>query len=264
MNIIKKILSIIITVLLLLFPFNLQAANTHSIDLERDFLQYISISDADHTGLDIIGDMTIEAWVKIETAPADPGDQYGIVSKRGTAVGDSSYKFFYYNNGGTLTLYLRTSNGSSWGNAIKNYDLGTGTWVHTAVTLDVSADIAEFFINGSSIGTEANAVTPQNSAATFTVGVGRVANGHYMDGKMDDVRIFDDIRTDPEIADTYNRELTTAEIADANTKGYWKLNNNPNDETANNNDLVETNSPAYTTDVPFEVVAKRTIQTQLE
>jgi hypothetical protein len=56
------------------------SSNTNAIDLEADKSQYLSVSDAVQAGLDITGDLTIEAWVKIESAPG-LGESYAIVSK---------------------------------------------------------------------------------------------------------------------------------------------------------------------------------------
>jgi hypothetical protein len=39
--------------------------NTHSLDLELSSSQYAYITDANQTGLDITGDFTIEAWIKL-------------------------------------------------------------------------------------------------------------------------------------------------------------------------------------------------------
>ena len=67
---------------------------------------------------------------------------------------------------------------------------------------------------------------------------------------MDEVRIWDDIRTDSEISDNRLKCLVGNE---ANLQAYWRFDNNPNDETSNGNDLTENNSPTYQTgNLPFD------------
>ena len=38
---------------------------------------------------------------------------------------------------------------------------------------------------------------------------------------------------------------------EAGFAGYWKLNNNYDDKTSNGNDLTATNSPTFSTEVPY-------------
>jgi hypothetical protein len=70
----------------------------------------------------------------------------------------------------------------------------------------------------------------------------------FPDGLMDEVRVWNDVRTAQEISDNYEKEISGGS---ANLQGYWKLNNNYTDETSNGNDLTASGSPVFSTDVPF-------------
>jgi len=127
------------------------------------------------------------------------------------------------------------------------------TWYRYAVTWDASTATAEFFIDGASIGTTTGAVTScYDSTALFAIGASLDASSddeNHFDGKADDIRVFNDIRTDNELLLYKDVEIS------AGTPGlaaYWQLDSGVLDETANNNDLTLVNSPTYDTDdVPF-------------
>ncbi len=228
-------------------------ANTHSLDLEASSSQYAYITDANQTGLDITGDFTIEFWLKLETLPPD-GTTYFFVTKDDTStpsrgfgvwmsVLDKKIKCYYFQNNTTITE-------AAVNTAFTIDDVGV--WKHIAVAVDVSAKTFNFYINGSSVSstlTASNATSVQNSAGDFAIGNvdGQYDTSHNTDGLIDEVRVWNDIRTSTEIADNYKKELVGNE---ANLQGYWKLNNNYLDETSNNNDLTASGSPVFSIDTP--------------
>ena len=69
------------------------------------------------------------------------------------------------------------------------------------------------------------------------------------DGDIDEVRVWNDIRSEAELDDNYLTELVGDE---ANLQGYWKFNNDAGvGYTSNSNDLTNENTATFTTDVPF-------------
>lgn len=236
----------IVLILLLLIPLGCNAENTYSIDLEYDSSQYLVITDVNQTGLDITGDLTIEAWIKFEEW--HEATYQGIMTKRG-ASGHRQYALMHYKDGATNDLYFFVADavGETIGN--KAVGLSTGTWYHVAVAYDASAGSAEFFVDGSSVGSAGSLKNSiLNSDADFNIGANS-SSGLYFDGLIDDARIWDDIRSEAEISANMEAELTGTED---NLVGYWKLNNDATDEDSNGNDLTEANSPVYSEDVPFE------------
>ena len=97
---------------------------------------------------------------------------------------------------------------------------------------------------------ETSATTIKNSTANFFIGCNQDTNvaTNFFDGLIDEVRVWSDIRTVPEILNNYKRELVGNE---ANLVGYWRLNNDYLDQTSNNNDLTASGSPVFSTSVPF-------------
>ena len=132
------------------------------------------------------------------------------------------------------------------------------TWYHIALTCDVSQPSAttfELYLNTTSQGNgtsilSANPSAISDNTTAFCVGCG-LNNGvplRFFDGLIDDIRVWNDIRTSSEISANYQRELAGNE---ANLQGYWKLNNNYLDQTTNDNDLTPSGTPVFSTDVPF-------------
>lgn len=223
------------------------ASNTHSIDLESGSTQYLSITDAAQTGLDILSDISLECWVKLESAPGE-GVVYVLFSKW-TVSPTKSYYLEYSDSAGTTRFrFFVSSNGTNSESYVVNHTLSTATWTHVAVTWDASASTAKFYVNGTQTGTDqVGALTSiANTAAPVEIGASNGANP--FDGLIDDVRIWDDIRTVTEISDNKSLELVGDE---ANLQAYWQLNNALTDSTANANTLTNNNAAVFSTDVPF-------------
>jgi len=231
-------------------------ANTHSLDLESSSSQYAYITDANQTGLGITGDFTFEAWIKLESLSYDAY----IISKNDSALNKRQYTF-QVKSAGQIVITSSDNGGEAAGHAVSfnsaNGVISTGSWYHIAATFDISEEIAVFYVNGevvenTKVGSIGNTI--YNSDTPFQIGANRSNNSpvFYYDGLLDDVRVWNDVRTPTEIADNYQKELVGNE---AGLVGYWKFNNNAEDTTANNNDLTLSGSPSYSTDVPTWPIA---------
>ena len=235
-------------------------ANTHSIDLELSSSQYLSITDALQTGLDLTtDDFTFEAWIKIEQLPSTAGTNFTIVSKLNSDTNNRQYGMrinsatdklfmFWYSKGDVSPITYDTWESD---NAIVDSD-DVGEWVHIAVAASPSGRTLKMFRNGSEVNATRtrndNATTIHNLSAAFRIGAMSSAVIHSLfDGLIDEVRVWKEERTPAEISANYQKELTGSET---NLVGYWKLNNSLLDETSNDNDLTNHNSASFSTDVP--------------
>jgi hypothetical protein len=226
----KKILLLILIGLFIAFP--ILGANTHSGDLEESSNQFFygavqSISSS----------FTIEAWVKAESYT-----NWGYMLVNGIEV---NYYMFISNDG-----YLGLGY-TGYGYTNTCDQMVVDTWYHVAGVHDDANDVNRWYINGSEIHNETSATGNPSAGGLGSLRIG--AHPHtddiynMWDGLIDDVRLWDDVRTPTEINDNKCVELTGNE---ANLVGYWKLNDDATDETSNNNDLTEVNSPVYSSDVP--------------
>ncbi len=235
-------------------------ANTKSLDLELSSSQYLSIPDGSQTGLDLATDFTFEAWVKIEQLPSTAGTTFCLVDRGDFGAGTGQYYWVLLPaNDKMRLLYTDGVNNTYFESDVAIVTAGdVGSWVHLAGSADISTQTMVLYKNGSSVAAsavQANAATIRIGVLTFYAGA-RLQNAAiewYYDGLIDELRIWNDIRTSTEISDNYQQELVGNE---AGLVAYWKFNNDYLDETANNNDLTAIGSPVFSTDVPFaEVVS---------
>lgn len=227
------------------------AGSQYSIDLELSSSQYAYITDGSQTGLDITGDISVEAWIKLEQLPSSSGTSFAIVNKYESTGNQRSYSFQfqnddklygYYSGAGTAVTSLATSSA-----ILSSSDVGK--WVHIALSVDVSAKTWSVYKNGVSQSTTyvgGSETSIYNGTAEF-----RIGGTNYFDGKIDNVMVFSDIRTPEEI----KQDMYAASISDANLEGHWKFDNDYADESGNGNTLTGSGSPTFSSDVQLKLAS---------
>ena len=223
--------------------------NTHSLDLESGSSQYASVADT--VPLSITGNLTIEAWVKMESQPGTD-DTMAIASKFDTGSDQRSFAFQYTDIGGTKYLQMSIcSDGITNTTGEKAQTLTNGTYYHVAAVFTAATNTVEFFVNGASIGTDTTVASSIfNGTAAFAVGMFSVTGSpsKFFDGLIDDLRVWNTARTSGQISANYFLELTGSETG---LVGYWKFNNAYTDATANAATLTPSGSPVFSTTVGF-------------
>jgi len=236
----KKVISTILIIILLFYSSPVHAANTHSTQLVKASSQYWSITDGDFTGFPT-GDWTLEFWWKPDTSTANVQ-----VMGKWVGGGQASIDFIYVNSLEEFRVKI-SSDGSNEDTHTHSYSITDDVWVHLALTFDASGAQTEFFVNGVSQGTDTKTLTSifdSNSPLTFF----GTDDGDF-DGRADDLRLWNDIRTQPEIDDNKSLELVGNE---AGLVGYWQFNNDAGvDQTSNSNDLTNNNAATFVTDPAF-------------
>lgn len=185
-------------VLFLFTPLLASAIVNYSVDVEKDFAQLLSISDAAQVNLDLNGDFTVEAWIKPETIEFNqPMD---IVSKFG--AGDPGYSFSISGTPGALQVVFVDAAGNASQFETDPVITTPGEWRHVAVVTDVSVPSARFYLDGEEVPVTLvpyNAATSINdSAAPFRIGT-RGGDTFYFDGLIDEVRVWDTTRSQKQI-----------------------------------------------------------------
>ena len=198
------------------------AAITEAVDLELTDGDYLYAADS--TSLSISGDMTIEAWIKPESLGASYQE---IVAK--SENGAMSFRFQIDTGAAPCTMtFLASDDGSvTAGHFVASTtdagQINTGSWVHVAVTFAIATEAIIFYVNGSAV---ADTNTGSIGASIFD-GTQRPAIGcqyaggtpeRFFDGKVTDVRIWNDVRTPTEINDNKAVLLTGDE---ANLVAWW-------------------------------------------
>ncbi len=108
-------------------------------------------------------------------------------------------------------IYLNVSNfegnnivwfSQFWGHevnpSILSYKITPDTWYHVAITMN--SEEIKFYINGNLVGTHASWFGHSgNGYQNLLVGTTRIPNGRYLDGGVDDLRIYNRVLTSEEI-----------------------------------------------------------------
>ena len=140
---------------------------TYSLDLEKGSSQYAYITDVSQTGLDVTGDFTIEAWIKLESQPTGDitGGAFTIASKWSySGIAFRSYSLSYISaTGYKLKLQIYTGSTTITFTSTDFGELPLDEWIHIAVTF--TSGTAKFYFNGKE---EVETATAGNPPGTFS------------------------------------------------------------------------------------------------
>lgn len=155
-------------------------------------LDFDGVDDGVDTGKNFVPEgepQSITAWVNIPDQTSakivDVSNERFIIAYK--ARGSTGYEFRMFDGANHLIEY----NGP------------TGQWVHVAATFD--GDKQEFYVDGSSVGSDTG--TGYNfGAASGDVGIGYEKENvtDYLEGIIDDVRVYDKGLSSSEVSNLYN------------------------------------------------------------
>jgi hypothetical protein len=232
-------------------------AQTKSLDLESGSNQYAYV--ADNASLSIMGDITIEALINLESYPSS--NAYSCIASKWDTSSQRSYQFSIFNNNGAsyeLVFYFSTD-GSFQADNRKVVTIPSslvGRWIHIAVSIDVSASEFKFYINGRLLSTQTGSGTSiYNGTAPFAIGTYLISGSasSFFDGKIKNVRAWSDVRTQKEII----QFMGTTAVGETGLVSEWRFEDDYTDSQGNN-DLTASGSPVFATDVPNTLWMKGT------
>jgi len=169
---------------------------------------YIDCGNDD--SLNIRNEITMCAWVNLSSRPAKD-DWFDIITK-----GDMTYNMYVQGADTGLTTLaahfdLDTGEKDLW--MLTSIDIPPGEWVHVAVIFD-NIDF-KLYVNGVLDHTENAPGTIDDNAGEDLVLV--KGNGDYLDGSLDDVRIYNRALEPAELAQSANiltyKEFTEAKVS---------------------------------------------------
>lgn len=171
----------------------------NAADLERSSSQDFSIADGSQIGLDLTGEISIAAWIKLESDPTT--NTYAVVAKFSTmgnrqyqlSIGDSDKITFAHTVGG-----VTESKQVTW-------DPSTAVFYHLGVSFASNGDV-KFYVNGAQQGATQSGLTAgsDNGSSAFRIGGNDTGLGEYFDGLIDEVGVWDRALTDAEFTSLYS------------------------------------------------------------
>jgi len=184
---------------------------------------------------------TIEAWVYFDSEYSGSGHRY-VIDKVNDETGGSNdlFRLYFVNSSGALRFMIE-NNGSKTELDTTQTTWATG-WHHLAITWGSGG--MYIYRNSIQDGYDSNTgVCSTGSTRDFAIGANRFGGGagSIMDGKIDDVKIYEYARTPAQIAWSYNRGKPT---------GWWRFDKDTGttayDASGNSNDGTLTNMDAAT------------------
>ena len=142
------------------------------------------------------GDFSAAAWVLVDNLPGS--DAAGVVIRQASGTGLGAARSWLYVDksveGNVLSSYFGGQNSRG------TTSLTQGRWHHVALTYDLSASTLSLYLDGQLEVTNTNVIA---EAATGGIVIG--ANGditsHFLDGRVDDARIYGRLLTPEEAAE---------------------------------------------------------------
>ncbi|MCV6608475.1 MAG: hypothetical protein OIF32_09690, partial [Campylobacterales bacterium] len=193
--------------LLILLILGFSSLNAANYSLEFDGTNdYVDMGD----NLDNLTDLSFESWIYVDGT----GSNRVILRKEG------SFAFMLV---GSNHVHVNLGNGSNWGSySITTTDVvPTGEWVHVAATRQSGTGTVKVYINGMLVDTQTDDTgSTGDNANPLRIGA-HGGGAELFDGKIDEVRVWSDVRTAEEITAEMNNELVGNE---ANLLAYYKLN----------------------------------------
>jgi hypothetical protein len=194
---------------------------------------YISIGSG--SSLLITGDLTIALWTRLDSLP-QPGTIDPLVTRgEWGETEDVNHPFhFYAINTGSAT-YLGNSHEHGPGintQVTSNRPLSQQTWLHVVLVRNSNAQTYQFYVNGVPESLQEYQYNPTGGSNTSAYIGWSPADFHrYLDGILDEIRVYNRALTDAEVQAIYN-------TSPGRLMAYYPFNGNANDESGNGNDGV--------------------------
>lgn len=182
--------------------------------------------------LDLTNAFTIESWLYYSGGEVYPR----IIDKAPSYV-------FYIKASNQRFRFGGTSGGITTQVAFDDYVIPLNTWIHAALTYEDNAEhMMNLYINGTLVSTNSTfSGSLDTNTEPMTIG-NRPDTNLGFDGMLDELRIWNDVRTATEIQENMNTEIDAND--EANLIAYYnfnRLNGDILNDFKNNNDGTLTN-----------------------
>lgn len=227
--------------------------NTHAIDLVQDQKQLLSIDASSQRGLDLVGDFTIEMWVRLSSLPSE-SNVFPLVGKHDRVTSTGGYEFYINTSNQLVVEYGDDDSKLTMATSIFSFEKAdVGEWHHIAVVAETKNVNVCFYVDGEkqkSFMQLDDAKSIQTNIFPLLIGAS-LQNEYienYFDGAINDLRIWSVARNVEEINENMKKQLDGNE---KDLQAYWKFNEDVLDQTENKNTLLKINDPKFIDEVPF-------------
>jgi hypothetical protein len=199
------------------FPHDAAGENSLVFDGAND---YVIIPDSEEVDFDT-EDFTVSAWIKTRQFPS--GNYWPIILSKesGLSTARTGYNMFLlpsppYASG--QVIFQIWSNGAATG-ALSNRPINDGRW-HHVVGIKTSNQV-ELYVDGKSESKSAHNLGTVSNSEPLHIGSFSAPLNWFYQGLVDDVRIWNEARSEHEVLEEYFNRLTGGE---PNLAGHWRFN----------------------------------------
>ena len=169
--------------------------------------------------------ITVSAWIRIENITG--AEQMIFASSYndgGTCTGSSRFQFMVSPTG-YMEIGGRSDDSETWQEIASIRPINTWEWYHVVGIVDYENDDARLFINGVEDFTTdtvsfTQTSTPDNDSACASVGADEDGADKFLDGIIDEVKVYDGILSDDDIYKLYKNQP----IDESNLLLYYPFN----------------------------------------
>jgi len=180
---------------------------------------YVSINSS--TALQLLGDYAVSFWFKTN---AVSGTQR-LVNKDNANDFSGGWGFSLYSNSTFNWSHNDGSNNQNWN--INAGTISTNTWYNVCAVYSDSNNLRTFYLNGSSVGTIATNTNVAASTDNLFFGTYGASSpsGQYLNGSLDQIRIYDSAISAENVTSLYN-EIQCPAVAVTNAFNTVLYNGN--------------------------------------
>ncbi|UCE38259.1 MAG: DUF2341 domain-containing protein, partial [Thermoplasmata archaeon] len=152
--------------------------------------------------------ITVECWWSTDVLLPSDDDFLSAISKSDNSWNDGYIMCLYRNDGSSFNGFMFFSDFGDWAPAqwdISN--VAVGSWYYAAGTYNSSGDVTKLFINGSEVDSASSAGAIVGTSVDLNFGT---HDWEEWDGKLDEIRISNIVRSDAWLNTTYNCQHNTS------------------------------------------------------
>lgn len=225
-----------------------------SADFESTNSEFLSITDAAQSGLELTGDLSFSLWVKFESISTNQP----LIYKFETTGDQRSYALNWNQSAGTL-VWSVSSDGTAGNTSSQSvsWSPSIDTWYHLVVVFDANAGDVWFYVDGSLQGTKQTGgkTTTFDGTGSFLIGKDGDSGSAYFDGLIDEVGAWSKELSTDEISDLYNSgtrlgytlDVATHSTLPTNLVSYWEMSESSGtrSDSKASNDLTDNNTVGF-------------------
>lgn len=165
--------------------------DTKGVSLHITGSGYIAFTDAG--SLDVSQNYSVSLWVNPDSLPT-----WQCLFERGT---DPNNRMGVWLNGDRITFETSNNGGNWW---TTNSIMSTGQWQHLVLIHNGDTHTEYVYHNGILIGTQPARTNDNPNVGSLHIGSSPAYSGYYFNGKVSDVRYYNNLLTESEIYELYS------------------------------------------------------------